>query len=626
MDVRKGHCWRCEKPLPQKPLKCHGCPLAEYCSTPCKQQDKVRHGSVECEVFGPKRCTHCRKMGQTKECAGCNNAWYCNTKCQRDDWATHTMCRKTKKSLKEMAQFSRKCYAEIWKPEWRNGEPPVYIGNTIANDFLRLEGNEWSGLAEVGEEELYRDYHVLSVGCGDLRNTVLTVASLPARYQGKLHITLDDLDPFVMARNVMFLFMMVRYADRDGIASSLATIWYSVHISSDHYELIRKALQDLLQIRADNMPDRTAGLVRVWDADWSHLREVWEGWLALPCQRKASNSINLHQQRWDTFGANFFEIGFPQYLIRMPDKDLRFMREWIKHGLFLSKDMHQSRLTFDNPTLTGRPPVKNVFAETRQKLKTPKEYSFVYSVRNDQTPFNVWDCLRVDEQTGQQGLSVMVRYHAYVTQLLQKTIQFINQQRLIIHVFVANCLDFPNYHLTLRMPKYDRIFTSNLADYLGHCRLLKTFVPLLNSNNKHSTIVTQTMNWIARLMRKADILNQSPKDSAKYQQMCQQDTGFSPELSMSENNHVEYYNNMPWFLAYLRTDIMAGGVGIPVMDHAPKLSEVMQFEGLRMRDFRKELNRLVPFLYRINARKVTLLNGHERNVEWCLPDPTQEDC
>ncbi|XP_038047619.1 uncharacterized protein LOC119721694 [Patiria miniata] len=629
MDVRKGHCWRCEKPLPKHPTKCRGCPQAEYCSSGCQGKDQVRHGSVECKLFGPKPCSHCGKSGLTKECASCNHAWYCDARCQHTHWATHKEeCKNITRNVKGTAPLVGQYHTEKGGQIFRTEEPPAYIGNTIANNFLRLEENEWSELADVGQEELARDYHVLSAGCGDLRNTVLTIASLPARYRGRLDVTLDDFDPFVMARNVLSLFMMARYATRDGIASSMATIWYSMHISGSEYELIRAALQELVEMSVDDLRNQTQGLVSIGEADVGYLREVWKGWLALKCQRSAGDSINLKRQRKEIFdGDTDFKNGFQKYLNRIPGTDAKYMEEWFQHGLFLPKDVDQSCLAFDNPTLTARPSVGEASNETQQRLgvTTPKEYSFVYSTRTDQTPYLVWDCLRVDELQSKRGSSVMVKYHAYVTHLLQKTIKFISQHRLVVRVFLANCLDFPNHHLTLGMPNYDRIFTSNLADYLGHCRLLKTFKPMLNSANKHSTIVTQTLNWMVCFMPEANVSEASFHDVASLSLMCQMDTGFSYMLSMDVGNQFEYYNNTHWFLAFLRTEIMAGGVGIPVMDHVPKLSEVMQYEGLRMRDFRKERNRLVPFQYRVNARRITMLRGHERNVEWCLNDPNTKE-
>ena len=353
---------------------------------------------------------------------------------------------------------------------------PHYFGNTLSNDFLKLDGNEWSKEGKT-KEDFTRDYHVLSAGCGDLRNTVLTAASLPAKYQGKLHITLDDFDPFVMARNVLFLYMLVRFADTEDIESSLSTIWYSLHISKREYDLIKTSLDELIQMSAQSLHDVTKGLVRVLDTDLRYLRQVWEKWQVLECQRDKSTSINLRKQRKAVFEDDPITMNqsVPIYLKRLPFEEREIMREWFDHGLFLPIETKQTDMPFDNMTLTGRQSL--VYQRGRELLhrsgtcdltsKPPNDYKFVYCINVHSFPFVAWDCIRVRESTSRSCSSPMVMYHNYVTNLLQKMKSLIFQGRLHVHISLANCLDFPNHHLSLQMPNYDRIFTSNLADYVG---------------------------------------------------------------------------------------------------------------------------------------------------------------
>ena len=67
MDVKPGHCWRCEKALPDCVVRCDRCNKAVYCSNLCQKRDLVRHGAVECQIFGPKTCTYCKKEGDHKQ-------------------------------------------------------------------------------------------------------------------------------------------------------------------------------------------------------------------------------------------------------------------------------------------------------------------------------------------------------------------------------------------------------------------------------------------------------------------------------------------------------------------------------------------------------------------------------
>ena len=64
---------------------------------------------------------------------------------------------------------------------------------------------------------------------------------------------------------------------------------------------------------------------------------------------------------------------------------------------------------------------------------------------------------------------------------------------------------------------------------------------------------------------------------------------------------------------------MGGGLGIQPLKDVPSFNTVMTYHGMQMRDFRKKLNRLVPFQYRVNARDLTMMHGYDRAIEWYLP-------
>ncbi|XP_038066879.1 uncharacterized protein LOC119736924 [Patiria miniata] len=623
MDVQPGHCWRCEKILPEHTVPCSRCPMAVYCSTQCRDRDSIRHSAVECEMFGEKQCSACGKAGKTLPCSACNSAWYCNTDCQRRDFPAHwKKCREILTSIKQIASKLNRLQ------EWFNyGDYPEYFGNTMAVDFLQLDNNEWSG-KNVGDKQLdKREYHILSAGCGELRNTVLTAASLPTEYQGKLHVTLNDLDPFVLARNVLFLFMLVRFADTDYIASSLTTIWYSLHISKREYDLIKTSLDELIQMSAQQLSDATRGLVSVLDEELRYLRAVWRGWQSLECRRDNRASINLRKQR-----QNMFENSDPieykgersRYLRCLNANDRKQMEKWFEHGLFLPCEANQRDIPFDNPTLTA-PEASKLIAPNgciqllERSPEMPKEvdkFLFKYLITPSRNPFIVWDCLRVREHTPGSHTSPMVMYHKYVTNLLQKVKSLILQGRLLIHVSLANYLDFPKHHQTLNMPNYDRIFTSNLADFYGFAKLLQIFKPLLNASNSFSVLVTEIMQFYANV----PAANPTQLPEPQIQKLiCDYSQDWQTTEAVWGCHIFEYYNSTPHFLQYLRAEIMAGGFGIPALQDVPSFEKVKKHQGLRMRDFRKELNKLVPFQNRCNIRDLTMAHPGVRAVEWLLP-------
>ncbi|XP_038048057.1 uncharacterized protein LOC119722104 [Patiria miniata] len=613
MDVQPGHCWRCERVLPQHSVPCKFCRMAKYCSTPCRNRDKARHRSVECKLYADKPCTTCSRIvpKDVSECAGCNNSRYCNKECQLKDWPAHKKtCKTVKTGITQLSVILAQRNSNL-ATNTRVADLNHYFGSTMAEDFLKLVSNELSD--EMASENLTRDFHVLSAGCGDLRSTVLTAGSLPDEYQGKLHITLNDFDPFVMARNVLFLFTLVRFADTDYIASSLTTIWYSLHISKREYDLIKTSLDELIQMSAQQLHDATQGLVKLLDEDLRYLSQVWKRWQSLECQRDKKTSINLRKQRKRVFKPDKVREGVSIYLARLSPEDQKANKEWFEHALFVpTQTVKKEDLPFDNPTLTGR----GAHFEIVCDITAPEDCEFVYCIKESSFPFAVWDCLRVRENTPGSHSSPMVMYHKYVTNLLQKVKSLILQGRLLIRVSLANCLDFPNHHQTLNMPNYDRIFTSNLADYVGFAKLLQTMKPLLDASNSYSAIVTESMNWI-EIVPGADIKKavQTP-EFAQCNQALYLDTGKEVD---GFNGIREYYDNTICFLMYLRADLMAGGFGIPSLKEVPSFESVKKYHGLQMRDFRKGQNKLVPFQYRVNARDLTMLNGYGRTVEWYLP-------
>lgn len=68
MDVKHGFCWKCDTKLRRRgTVKCNSCCIAEYCSNRCSKEDMVRHGSIECVNWSPKKCGNCRKIGARNE-------------------------------------------------------------------------------------------------------------------------------------------------------------------------------------------------------------------------------------------------------------------------------------------------------------------------------------------------------------------------------------------------------------------------------------------------------------------------------------------------------------------------------------------------------------------------------
>ena len=67
---------------------------------------------------------------------------------------------------------------------------------------------------------------------------------------------------------------------------------------------------------------------------------------------------------------------------------------------------------------------------------------------------------------------------------------------------------------------------------------------------------------------------------------------------------------MVYFISLLRADLMACDQSLSAEKAVP-FQKVTSMEGFRMRDFRRELNRVLPFAYRRNARPINLLKNND---------------
>ena len=204
--LKKDQCWRCDticSPLSPK-ISCSGCGIAFYCNEVCKQDDMFRH-QVDCQTAALRRkCAGCgkEKMG-LKPCGSCRKQWYCDKECQRSSWPTHKAdCQAITAKTEELSRQLKFVY-DLKKSTTGPGLGTVYYwGNMPAVDLINLPLNE--GV------QYNKPLSILVCGVGDPRNVVLSLSQLPDSYKEELTFVLNDICPCVMARTVLFLYMLVK--------------------------------------------------------------------------------------------------------------------------------------------------------------------------------------------------------------------------------------------------------------------------------------------------------------------------------------------------------------------------------------------------------------------------------
>jgi hypothetical protein len=202
---RFSECWRCGNT--GVGIICNLCQVAKYCSEKCQRNDIFRHESECIPASILKTCKTCRKSGPNlKACTGCYRAFYCDAKCQKSNWERHKIdCLEAKEKIDSL---SRRILTYYYRHSFTLQSTIFprcdyyYWGNLPAFDYLNLSENEG--------EDYSLPLKLLFLGVGDLRNVALTCASLPDSYEDKITFTLNDKASCVLARVVLFLYMLVR--------------------------------------------------------------------------------------------------------------------------------------------------------------------------------------------------------------------------------------------------------------------------------------------------------------------------------------------------------------------------------------------------------------------------------
>ena len=286
----------------------------------------------------------------------------------------------------------------------------------------------------------------------------------------------------------------------------------------------------------------------------------------------------------------------------------------MEDGLFLRSGMPAFA---ENPTLTGY-----------DIKKGRPAYSYSYCIDSALLPFIGWDYLEVKKFKHANSLITM--YGAYVENVLRAVMRKLSKKQVYFQVILCDCMVIEQY--VEKETKYDRILTSNLMDYIFLPRLLQISSRKLNHENPFATIVTETQNWIRDFCPEANVeasmtqfskgiqLTKRALEDIKNPRQLVSGNGFSG------NGFREYLDNSAEFMDFIRALFHAYSIRKGRYDDAdstekPKIPTVKtlgnEFQ-LKLRDGFRNENRVAVFKMAVNRRRVTMINGIQRVLEWCL--------
>ena len=395
----------------------------------------------------------------------------------------------------------------------------------------------------------------------------------------------------------------------DDVIGTIVRVWYSVCISEKDFALLTSALQDLASTTELNT--LTGGVMEVSANQLSQLKSVWTTWLRLS-QRKGPWVEQLRQRANSSDSER--EDGLSRYMHAIPKEHRVSTKYFFDTGIFHSTT-DSTELTRQNATLTGR---------GFHQLSVNSD--FHYSIPADVLPFTGWDYKTVKKTCHANSLPKM--YTLYLSQILQKSFEKLSIEQVKFQFVLC---DFLNVEASLPADlRYDRITTSNLWDYYPLTILLTKFRGYLNGTNPHAVMLTETDNWPRNFM--PEIIHLLPYVFG-IDDLCNRalkDTG-NPELVHSSglSTVVEYLNLTDEFCMFLRASLLASCTDKELASFKrkkkiPSMKSLVSSLGLHLRDFIRNENTVFPFRWALNCRRVVMLRGYERALEWKLTHADSE--
>ena len=375
-------------------------------------------------------------------------------------------------------------------------------------------------------------------------------------------------------------------------------------LSDATYKSLRTSLEELIRFTsAQNLQSETGGLITIDEMQFKQLQDVWKTWFGL----RVRGTKWIQKQREKVINADIQSLGprHSGYLNNVPVQHANALKKWIDDGVFKRT---QPPTFAENPTLTG--------------VNVDERYApYSYGIPAFHFPFTGWDYVQVKKFKSCSCLVTM--YGDYIECILRNFMKKLSKQQVSFQIVLCDCMDIKQ-HLepdTL----YDRILTSNLMDYLFLPNLLKLCSEVLNHDNHHGTIITETIVWARDIMPEGGLLfpDSDQPHISKLTQIALEDTKRSSFADDDGQSVIEYLDNSCAFFNFLRAMFYAHRLkrmrdsgSTNQKPTIPVLKELGNKFQLRLRDAIRNENRIVFFKPAVNRRRVNSITGLERNLEW----------
>ncbi|KFY89500.1 hypothetical protein V500_05642 [Pseudogymnoascus sp. VKM F-4518 (FW-2643)] len=407
--------------------------------------------------------TDCKKVARYT-CKNCYLIVYCGPNCQKSHWALHkTDC---KSSLGK----------ETWAPDWvLENRKPAFVqeggigvafggkkylwGNIPSLDVLQLglnEGNDYRG-----------QLNLLFAASGDLRNVARTIAVLPRSYNQPINITMNDLDPDIVARNVIMLLIALTVDNTDEAADCIIHIWYSALIRKSDLDILQQRIRPLIESVCEKIENKAPSslLGKTWTFGQRSLRLVLEksSWdnllsymdipagLSMERANQIRTAVTLAESRKDYRDRNLL-------LQTTPSRRIAKNRYWAD-GLLLP--FGSPRLDFQEPNPT--------FFQTAD----------TWPLLDNADPLNGWSLKDVESSSsGPASADVYGKLFYYIRAEIRAFLLRLSGLEITFRLFQVNAADLPD---RLERSSFSRIEVRSITpNSPATKRLLKYLKPTNN--------------------------------------------------------------------------------------------------------------------------------------------------
>ncbi|RYP39103.1 hypothetical protein DL766_000559 [Monosporascus sp. MC13-8B] len=386
---------------------------------------------------------------------------------------------------------------KTWEPSWvTQNRTPAFVddesshivfgtrkylwGNTPAFDMIRLSQNE--GVDFQGP------VHMLFAASGDMRNAVLSVASLPPTYRGPLSIVINDREIDIVARNVILLLIFFVEENPTVAAEYVLHVWYSALITAPCSSMLRDKLKPMVEYVCNKIAQKpgSALLGKTWKFGESSIRLVLtrNNWFSLlsyfDVPQGLAKDAAQYLRQMVVSAPERVDYVEREMCTKSPSARLGIAK-FRGDGILLPFGQPRGAFAIPNPTL----------------FHSPHEWPMM----DDADPTSGWSMKSfLESGVGPAKNDVYGKLYHYLKHLFA---DFHGRLRSMPVTFDLLHVDARLLPGALVGQHFDRIDVSNICDmgYLGIDTTLKTFAPLLQlpSVNEYATLVTLFMNAVAEM-------------------------------------------------------------------------------------------------------------------------------